>query len=273
MTSPGQNLEAMLTTAVHAARSAGHFAIDMIETAHVSIKNSSDLVTEADHQCQKLIIAQIHAKFPDHGFVGEEGDHGSLFKRPPSEPEGIWWIIDPIDGTNNYAHGLPQFSVSIGAMQHGRPIVGVIYDPCTDRMYTATSQDRPQENGVPMAVTTEALNMHCSIGIDSHFGDTVPAWIYELMTRTRFRNIGTTALHLAYTAKGGFAGMVLFTPKLWDIAAGCLIAEQAGAIISDWQGKPLWPVDVAAYEGGAFPSVMCNPAVHKELLAMINQAE
>ncbi len=83
---------------------------------------------------------------------------------------------------------------------------------------------------------------------------------------------GTTALHLAYTAKGGLAGMVLFTPKLWDIAAGCLIAEQAGAIVSDWQGHPLWPVDVTAYEGGAFPSVMCNPVIHEELLAMINGA-
>jgi myo-inositol-1(or 4)-monophosphatase len=271
MTSPGQNLEAMLATAIHAARSAGHHALDMIETAHTSIKNSSDLVTEADHECQRLIIEQIQSKFPAHGFVGEEGDQGRLFKRSPSDPDGIWWIVDPIDGTNNYAHGLPQFSVSIGAMQHGFPILGVIYDPCTDHMYAATTQGTPHDNGVPIAVSDEALSLHCSIGIDSHFGDTIPAWVHKLMTHTRFRNLGTTALHLAYTAKGGFAGMVLFTPKLWDIAAGCLIAEKAGAIISDWQGKPLWPMDPAAYEGGAIPSIMCNPVVHKDMLAMINQ--
>jgi myo-inositol-1(or 4)-monophosphatase len=271
MTSPTQNLESMLTVAIRAARSAGHHALDMIETTQASVKNNSDLVTEADRQCQALIIEKIQSQYPAHGFVGEEGEKGGLFKHPPSDPDGVWWIVDPIDGTNNYAHGLPQFSVSIGAMQHGFPILGVIYDPCTDHMFAATNQDAPQDNGVPMAVSDESLSLYCSIGIDSHFGDTIPAWVYELMIRTRFRNIGTTALHLAYTAKGGFAGTVLFTPKLWDIAAGCLIAEQAGAVISDWQGKPLWPIDPSTYEGTAIPSIMCNPKVHKELLAMINQ--
>lgn len=271
MTINAETLQSMLTTAIHAARAAGHHALNMIETAETSVKNSSDLVTEADHQCQKLIMERIFSEFPGHGFVGEEGDQGRLFKTPPSGPEDVWWIVDPIDGTNNYAHGLPQFSVSIGAMQHGRPIVGAIYDPCTDRLYTATSQDTPKEDGLPIAVTDEPLNMHCSIGIDSHFGDTIPDWMYELMRRTRFRNIGTTALHLAYTAKGGMAGMVLFTPKLWDIAAGCLIAEKAGAVVTDWQGGSLWPVDVTTYEGGVFPSIMCNPVVHKEMLTLINQ--
>ena len=270
MTNQAENHDSMLATATQAARTAGHHALDMIKTAHTSIKNCSDLVTEADHQCQALIIERIQSRFPEHGFVGEEGDQGGLFKRPPSDPDGIWWIIDPIDGTNNYAHGLPQFSVSIGAMQHGRPTLGVIYDPCSDHIYTATSQGEPRDNGEPIAVSDESLSMYCSIGIDSHFGDTIPTWVYELMVRTRFRNIGTTALHLAYTARGGLAGMVLFTPKLWDIVAGCLIAEQAGAVISDWQGRPLWPVDVTAYQGGAIPSIMCNPRVHKEMLAMIN---
>ncbi|NQV32479.1 MAG: inositol monophosphatase [Phycisphaeraceae bacterium] len=272
MTSKTTNHESMLATAIQAARCAGHHALDMMNTTQASIKNNSDLVTEADCQCQTLIIEQIQSRFPGHGFIGEEGDRGGLFKQPPSGPDDIWWIIDPIDGTNNYAHGLPQFSVSIGAMQHGRPIVGVIYDPCADHLYTAASQGEPCDNGVPIAVSDESLSMHCSVGIDSHFGDTIPPWVYELMVRTRFRNVGTTALHLAYTAKGGLAGMTLFTPKLWDIAAGCLIAEQAGAIISDWQGNPLWPMDPSIYEGNPIPSIMCNPVVHKELLAMINGA-
>lgn len=270
MTSKTENHESMLAAAIQAARCAGHHALDMMNTTQASIKNSSDLVTEADFQCQTLIIEQIQSRFPEHGFVGEEGDQGGLFKRTPSGPDDIWWIIDPIDGTNNYAHGLPQFSVSIGAMQHGRPIVGVIYDPCADHVYTATAQGEAQDNGAPMTVSDESLSRYCSVGIDSHFGDTIPPWVYKLLTCTRFRNVGTTALHLAYTAKGGLAGMALFTPKLWDIAAGCLIAEQAGAVISDWQGNPLWPMDPNTYEGTAIPSIMCNPVVHKELLAMIN---
>ena len=271
MTNPAQHLDTMLITAIHAARTAGHHALDMIETAEASVKNNSDLVTEADRECQALIIEQIKSRFPGHGFIGEEGDQGRLFKRPPSGPDGIWWIIDPIDGTNNYAHGLPQFSVSIGAMQHGRPIVGVIYDPCTDHMYTALAQGKAQDNGASMTASDESLNKYCSVAIDSHFGNTIPSWVYRLMTCTRFRNMGTTALHLAYTAKGGLAGTALFTPKLWDIAAGCLIAERAGAVISDWQGNPLWPIEPSTYEGTAIPSIMCNPVVHKEMLAMINQ--
>jgi len=267
-----QNLELMVNTAIAAARCAGNHALDMIDTTRASIKNDSEMVTEADRQCQTLIIEHIQSRFPEHGFIGEEGDEGKIFKRPPPRPDGIWWVIDPIDGTNNYAHGMPHFSVSIGAMQHGFPIVGVIYDPCTDHMYTASAQDTPQDNGAPMAVSNESLNKCCSVGIDSHFGKTIPPWMYKIMTCTRFRNYGTTALHLAYIAKGGLAGTILFTPKLWDIAAGCLIAEKAGAINSDWQGNPLWPMNLETYEGGTIPSIMCNPPVHKELLTMINGA-
>jgi myo-inositol-1(or 4)-monophosphatase len=272
MTSHTENFESMLTAAVEAARMAGHHALDMTETIQTSIKNGSEMVTEADRQCQALIIERIQGQYPDHGFMGEEGDQGRLLKRPPSDPDGIWWVIDPIDGTNNYAHGIPQFSVSIGAMQHGFPIVGAIYDPCTDHMYTATAQGIPQDNGAPMTASHESLTLYSSVGIDCHFGDTIPFWVHRIMTCTRFRNLGTTALHLAYVANGGFAGMALFTPKLWDLVAGCLIAERAGAVVSDYQGHTLWPLDPNTYEGTAIPSIMCNPVAHKELLAMINKA-
>ena len=262
--------ESMVNTAIRAARKAGLHALEMIDTTQAAIKNNTEMVTEADRQCQDLIMEQIGQAFPEHGFIGEEGDQGQLFKRPPVDPDGIWWVIDPIDGTNNYAHGLPHFCVSIGAMHRGVPVAGVIYDPCTDHLYSATAGSPAKDNDRPITVSGEILNKYSSIGIDSHFGESIPDWATTIMTRTRFRNIGTTALHLAYVARGGLAGMVLFTPKLWDIAAGCLIVERAGGYVSDWQGNALWPMDLNTYEGGVLPGIMGNPVAHRELLDMIN---
>jgi len=260
---------AMLATAVQAARLAGQKALACRDTVRASIKNNSEMVTEADRLCQNLIVEHLRAAYPDHGFMGEEGDAGTIFKQPPQAVSDTWWIIDPIDGTNNYAHGLPQFSVSIAAMQQGHPVVGVIYDPSTDQMFTAVNREPPQENGRLLAVSDETLSKYSSVGIDSHFGDTVPDWLCEIMVGSRFRNLGTTALHLAYTAKGALAGTVLFIPKLWDIAAGFLIAANAGALVTDWSGQSIWPINPADYQGGMIPSVIGNPPAHAQMLAWI----
>ena len=269
MTSDTTFLHSLLETAVDAGRQAGQKALSLMGKVASTVKNNREIVTEADHQCQRLIIDRIQRDFPGHGFIGEEGDAGNCFKQPPHHDQDVWWVIDPIDGTNNYIHGLPQFSVSIAAIQQGRPSVGVVYDPSTDCLFTAVGEDRPLVNGAPMSVSEETLNAYCSIGIDSHFGGSIPDWLCRIMVRCRFRNIGTTALHLAYTGKGAYAATILFMPKLWDIAAGCLLAENAGAVSTDWAGKPLWPFDLETYEGGYIPCVVGNPGVHKDILAMI----
>ncbi|MBN2181387.1 MAG: inositol monophosphatase [Sedimentisphaerales bacterium] len=259
----------MLETAIVSARLAGQRAMEEIEYTKVSIKNDRELVTQTDANCQKIIIDRIKENYPDHGFVCEEGEAGKLFKQPPRGGERLWWVIDPIDGTNNFAHGLLLFTVSVAVVYEGEPIVGVIFEPATESMYWAVKDGEAQLNGRKITASEKALDGFSSVGLDSHFEEGVPGWTREIIRLTRFRNLGTTALQLAYVAKGSLDGTIANTPKLWDIAAGVLIAERAGAKVTDWAGQKIFPVDLDVYEGGYFPTVTANRKVHGQIMDMM----
>jgi myo-inositol-1(or 4)-monophosphatase len=265
-----RDLSMMLETAIAAARLAGQRAMEELSFIKVSIKNNSELVTQADAQCQQIIINQIKEAYPDHGFIAEEGDEGRIFKQPPRGDELFWWVIDPIDGTNNYARQMLLFTVSIAVIHKGEPIVGVIFEPATDSMFTAVKGGQAQLNGKRITAGEETMNAFSSVGLDSHFDDGVPGWACEIMQQTRFRNLGTTALQLAYVAKGSLIATIANRPKLWDIAAGALIAEAAGAVTSDWQGEKIFPVDLDSYQGQEFRVITANKKVHAGLLQLIN---
>jgi myo-inositol-1(or 4)-monophosphatase len=264
------DLSMMLETAIAAARLAGQRAMEELSFIKVSIKNNSELVTQADAQCQQIIINRIKETYPDHGFIAEEGDAGKIFKQPPQGDGLFWWVIDPIDGTNNFAHRMLLFTVSIAVIHKGEPIVGVIFEPATNSMFTAVKGGQAKLNGRRIAAGEETMNAFSSVGLDSHFDDGVPGWACEIMQRTRFRNLGTTALQLAYVAKGSLVAAIFNCPKLWDIAAGALIAEAAGAIVSDWQGGKIFPVDLDSYQGQELQTIAANKKVHKEILEIIN---
>ncbi len=263
-----QQRQTMLQVAFAAAHRAGHHALSQVHRAQASIKDGTtgqELVTQVDQECQDLIVSTLQGAFPLHGFLGEEGQHGMTHLAPQSKP-GITWVIDPIDGTNNFAHQVGLFAISIGALYEGRPVVGVIYDPVQDKMYGAAETGPATCNGCVLACGSEPMNSFTSIAIDSHFGESFPAWMGHLMTQCRFRNLGTTALHLALTASGGFVASVQIMPKLWDIAAGVLIAERAGALVSRWDGGPLWPIDLQSYQGGPLPCLVGNPTAHQAVV-------
>ncbi len=264
-----RDLSRMLETAIVAARLGGQRAMEELNFIEVSIKNNSELVTQADARCQQIIIERIKETYPDHGFIAEEGEQGGIFKQPPRGNELFWWVIDPIDGTNNFAHQMLFFTVSIAVIHEGEPIVGVIFEPATDSMFTAVKGGQAQLNGRRITAGEEMMGAFSSIGLDSHFDDGVPAWACEMMQKTRFRNLGTTALQLAYVAKGSLIATIANRPKLWDIAAGALIAEAAGAIMSDWQGGKIFPVDLDGYQGQEFQLITANKKVHAELLQLI----
>ena len=260
----------MLETAIVAARLAGQKAMEELGFLKVKIKEGSDLVTQADTKCQNIIIDRIKETYPDHGFIAEEGDQGRLFKLPP-RGEDFWWVIDPIDGTNNYAHQMLVFSISIGLMYQGQPIVGVVFDPATDSMFTAVKDADPQLNSRKISASDDEMNKVASVAIDSHYNAEVPAWVAHIIKKTRFRNLGTTALHLAYVARGSLAGMVSLSPKLWDIAAGAFIAQSAGAIVTDSKGNNLFPIDLNNYQGQPLTIITANKKTHPKLLELINQ--
>ena len=261
-----QDLSRILETAIVAARLAGQRAMEEIDYVKATLKNETELVTEADRRCQQIIVDRIRETFPDHGFIGEEGEPGQIFKRAPRGEPALWWVIDPIDGTNNFAHGIRILAVSIGVFFEGRPIAGVIFDPATDSMYTAVTGGEAQLNGRRLQSSTDDVGPLTSVGLDSHFGNAVPPWVQALMIRCRYRNFGTTALQMAYVASGGLVGTVACTPKLWDIAAGALIAEAAGAVTTNWQGQPLFPLDLDTYEGRAFQVLTANKTAHPKLV-------
>jgi myo-inositol-1(or 4)-monophosphatase len=264
-----RDLSSMLETAVVAARLGGQRAMEEINFTRVSIKNNNELVTQADARCQQIIVNRIKETYPDHGFIAEEGNQGGILKQPPRGAELLWWVIDPIDGTNNFAHRMLFFTVSIAVIHEGEPVVGVIFEPATDSMFTAVMGGEAQLNGRRITAGEEKLDAFSSIGLDSHFDKGVPGWACEIMQKTRFRNLGTTALQLAYVAKGSLIATIVNDPKLWDIAAGTLIAEAAGAIVSDWQGGKIFPVDLDGYQGQKLQVMTANKKVHPELLKLL----
>ncbi len=261
-------LDHMLEIAQSAARQAGQHALSQMHQTQARIKDGTtgkELVTQVDRECQDMIVAFLHESFPEHGFLGEEGD-GGITKIAPQTDPGVTWVIDPIDGTNNFAHHVGLYAVCVAAMFEGRPVVGVIYDPNTDQMYHAHTQSPAFCNDQKLDCGDEALSPFVSVAMDSHIGDEIPHWMGRLMMRCRFRNLGTTALHLAMAATGGFAASVQIMPKLWDIAAGTLIAERAGAKVTTDQGLDLWPLDMKSYQGGPLPCVVGNPTAHQAVI-------
>jgi myo-inositol-1(or 4)-monophosphatase len=267
-----KDLSRMLETATVAARLAGQRAMEEISFVKASVKNATELVTQTDARCQQIIIERIKENHTDHGFVAEEGEQGKIFKQSPRGTEPIWWAIDPIDGTNNFAHQMPLFTVSIAALHEGKPVVGVIFDPATDSMFTAVIGREAQLNGRRIIVSEETMDEFSSIGFDSHFkfSDGIPNWACQIIKKTRFRNLGTTALQIAYVAKGGMIATIVNTPKLWDIAAGAVIVESAGGVLTNWKGEQIFPVDMDNYEGGIFPVIVANKKVHSQVVEIIN---
>ena len=264
-----KDLSRMLETAIVAARLGGQRAMEEIEYTKTSVKSTNELVTQTDARCQQIIIDRIKENYPDHGFIAEEGDEGKMFKQPPRGTDLLWWVIDPIDGTNNFAHRMLLFAVSIGIMYEGEPIIGVIFEPATESMFSAVVGGEAQLNGRRITASEETLDKFTSVGLDSHFESGVPAWTCELIQRTRFRNLGSTTLQLAYVAKGSMIATIANTPKLWDFAAGLVIAEAAGAVLTDWQGQRILPIDIDNYQGEEFHIVAATEKVHPQIIEII----
>ena len=260
------DIRKLLEVAVVAARLAGQRAMEEIKYTKVSIKNNDEIVTQTDATCQKLIIDRIKESYPDHGFIGEEGTDGKLLHQPPRASDPVWWVIDPIDGSNNYAHGILSFAISIAAMYEGKPIVGVIFEPATDSMFTACQNGEAQLNSSRIQTRDEDINRFASFAINSDFMPNQAGPINEIMQRTRARNFGSSAIQLAYVAKGSLIGTITSKTKLWDFAAGAFIVEVAGGIVTDLAGNSPFPADLENYTGQNYVMLAANKKTHSQLL-------
>jgi myo-inositol-1(or 4)-monophosphatase len=222
----------------------------------IEYKGDADLVTIADRQSEALIMERLRAQYPTHDVMGEEGtriDTGSDYK----------WYVDPLDGTTNFAHGFPVFCVSLGVQFRGQSAVGVIYDPTRDEMFAAAAGRGATLNGKAIHVSTTARLADCLIGtgFPSHKRHKNPNihFYHQITLRTHgVRRAGSAALDLCNVAAGRFDGFWEFNLNPWDTAAGVVIAEEAGARITDFSGGP--------FQLNSRETLASNGLVHDALL-------
>jgi myo-inositol-1(or 4)-monophosphatase len=230
----------VLELAVRLAREAGAIQRERYETDfEIRTKSASiDLVTEVDQACEALIVAAIGAERPSDAILAEEGGG--------ADREGAeWrWIIDPLDGTTNFAHGYPRFCVSIGVERHDEREVGVVYDPLLDELYTAIRGEGAQLNGRTLRVSAEPdfgnslLATGFAYDIRKTMEDNLNHFAHVIKQARAVRRDGSAALDLCYVAAGRFDGFWEMKLQPWDVAAGLLIVEEAGGTISDMRGGP-----------------------------------
>jgi myo-inositol-1(or 4)-monophosphatase len=200
--------------------------------------NELNLVTETDKASEKLITDFIKKKYPTHGILAEEG--GEVNKSAE-----YLWVIDPLDGTTNFAHGLPIFSVSIGLQKNGETIAGVVYDVMRDIVFAAEKGNGSFENGKKInASKNENLGLSVLVTGFPYNVKENPDKAYErfiafLKQARAIRRLGSAAIDFCYVANGIFDGFWEVSLHPWDICAGKLIVEEAGGLVTDFDGKPI----------------------------------
>jgi myo-inositol-1(or 4)-monophosphatase len=204
----------------------------------VDHKSARDVVTEVDHLSEELILAAIREAFPGDGILAEEsGEHLAVPGEVPVLEGGRTWIIDPVDGTINYANGIPFFCVSIALVAGGAPVVGVIHDPTRAETFAATADQPATLHGEPLVLgdKEQLSDFVVSMALSGRAVATRARRVRKAIRVSR--SMGSAALALAYVANGRFDAFVQQGGlSLWDIAAAGLIAEQAGAVVTDMEG-------------------------------------
>jgi len=240
------------------ARQAGQILFDSYEKDHqVDFKGVIDLVTEVDHASEKFLISEISRQFPGHSFLAEEsGASGASADH--------LWIIDPLDGTVNYAHGVPLFCVSIAYSYQGQVLLGAVYDPMRNEMFSGERGKGAWVNGRPLKVTSvDTLQRSLMVtGFPYDSWNAIPNnfdYFAKLGKLTQgVRRLGSAAIDLCYIAAGRLDGYWELSLKAWDVAAGGLIAEEAGALVTNIKGEP-------GYLNSPVSIVAANPGLHPKL--------
>jgi fructose-1,6-bisphosphatase/inositol monophosphatase family enzyme len=244
------------------AVTAGRLLMDRYEKVErVDYKSARDIVTEVDHLSEQLIIDAIRARFPDDAILAEEsGEHATRTGHAPTTGRGRVWIIDPIDGTINYANGIPFFCVSIGLAVDGSPAAGVVLDPTRNELFAATADGPAMLNDYPIAVSEKdkLSDFVIQMALSGRAAATRSRAVRKEIRISR--SMGSSALALAYVGNGRFDAFIQQGGMSnWDVAAGGLIAERAGAIVTDLQGGAWFDVG----KGTRTVSVVAAPAAHQ----------
>lgn len=233
--------------------------------------SGKDLVTEIDRMVEQFIQQELTATFPDHQMLGEEEAFASeeKYKQVLNDFHSIpyIWVVDPIDGTNNFIQNIPGFVVSIALVSYGKPIVGVIYDPVTDELFYATENGGAYLNekkiNVPHVDHLNESVIGTSFSSDTKIRSLTVRNIEMFLPKCRtIRVLGAAALNLAYVAKGRLTSFYHFQLSPWDVAAGILIISEAGGKITTMKGTP--------YELSESSILVSNGFIHQQMLDTIH---
>lgn len=227
-----------LEAAASIARQAGRLLREKFRHTHaVAFKGAVDLVTEADLAAEALIREELGKVFPGDPVLGEEGGGGNC-------NQDRIWIVDPLDGTTNYAHRLPLFSVSIALCEKGKPCAGVVYQPMLDELFQARRGGGAWCNDRPLAVSGRTRLDRALVvtgfpyDIQSSVGRVLGPLEQMLKAARGVRRLGSAAMDLCYVAAGIFDLFWEINLKSWDVAAGWLLVEEAGGLVTDYSGRP-----------------------------------
>lgn len=256
------NLQSSFLPAMSAiAREAGALLMQFFHQGlKIEYKGDADLVTAADRASEALIRERVSKQFPSHDVMGEEqglNDRGSEYR----------WYVDPLDGTTNFAHGFPVFAVSMAIERRSgteaKRIVGVVYDPTRDELFSAEAGKGAQLNGKPIRVSKATQLKECLLatGFPSHKRHKNPNifFYHQITLRTHgVRRAGSAALDLCNVASGRFDGFWEFNLNPWDTAAGVLLVEEAGGKVSRYDGSP--------FQLDSKETLASNGLVHEALL-------
>jgi myo-inositol-1(or 4)-monophosphatase len=256
-----------LATAVEAALGAGRIHLDYFrQDPRVEKKGPIDLVTAADVTAERTFRELIAARFPSHAVLGEEAGAGQA-----AAAKATWrWIIDPLDGTTNFAHGLALFCVSIALEVAGRLEIAVVYDPVAQELFTAERGEGARANGAPMRVSTRGALIDALLctgfpySIRERQRRQVEVFAGFLGRSRAVRRLGSAALDLCYVAAGRFDGFWEEQLNAWDVAAGVLIVEEAGGRVTGYDDEP------HDLFGGRI--VASNGPLHGPMLEVIREA-
>ena len=258
------NQPALLNIGLMAARKGAvelEFAVKKLHKLKVEKKGSTDYVTEVDRRVEQIIFEDIKSYYPEHNFLGEESGE-------EINNSNVTWILDPIDGTTNFINGFPHYCISLCASVDGVPTHGVIIDPTRREEFSASKGKGAQLNGERIRVSdqknlTDAL-LSCSSRStpeQNYKYNLLGTFIELYKNEITIRRTGCSALDLAYIAAGRLDGFWGNGLKPWDVAAGIVIAEEAGALLSDFHGNPKYH--------GSENIVCCSPKCFKPILQAV----
>ena len=251
-----------IEVATGAARKAGEILKARFRAeSRVQYKGRANIVTDVDLQSEKSLKSLLQAEYPDHSILSEES-------QPVTGNSGYKWILDPLDGTNNYSFGIPFFSIVIALTRGKEVLLGIVYDPLRDEMFSAQKGKGAAFNGSPVHVTTKKTVKDSLIGLDLGYVDENGKRTLEFITSLwpkmyAYRIMGSAALGMAYTACGRLDLYFHFLLYPWELACGSLLVTEAGGVVTDLDGKPL-----KAWENSVIAS---NKSVHADFLSIVRE--